>query len=109
MSKKPTHQDYVDDLCRRLSEKKYTDYVHKNVEYSMGECDVLIELEGRKKYRKIYYQIKTNYTKEGYKKCVQQVLRWSEYWHKRTPHIDFYGVYWSPEKVIRVCKNGKQR
>lgn len=93
------HQSLVDIVHDVLKFNHESDDVLKNVEYCMGECDVLLI---NPKFE-IYYEIKCNHTNIGYGKAMSQLHRWSNYMFRTNPlpanetHIDYYGIYYKKD------------
>lgn len=101
--KRGKHDDLIRELYDRLKYKPYVKNILMNVHYPLGECDLLVH-QGNK--RVIYYQVKTNHTKKGYNKCIKQLKRWSGFYKAAFNDKDYYGIYYAPGKLERICKNG---
>ena len=105
--KRSKHQEHIDEIVERLYDKPYADFIDANTEYSKGECDILYDA-GTK--RVVNYEIKSNHTEKGYRKAVQQLLRWSSASYAHHPKGNYYGVYKAIGiKPTIVCRNGVLR
>ncbi|MFW6027037.1 MAG: hypothetical protein ACOCRX_11940 [Candidatus Woesearchaeota archaeon] len=76
-----------------------------NVEYELGELDVYAINCGRQ----VYYEVKGNHSDKALEKAHDQLQRWTEYMHKRYKDYNFYGVYYTPQKIKLLYKNGYKR
>ena len=95
------HSNLCRNLENRLKQKSYVIDTWLEIEYKLGECDVLTT-QGN---RFVYYEVKSNYNSKSLEKAKKQLVRWSNYWHKKHKK-DCYGVYYSPTKIILLAKNG---
>lgn len=96
-----------DSLCNLVKEsiKGWYEYVTTDVDYIHGQLDVF----ARDGARNVYYEIKSNFSPKSYKKGKEQLMRWTKYMYKRNPGNNYYGVYYSPQLVRLICKNGRRR
>ena len=102
--RKGIHQSTIDDLVDRFIGKHYVKSVEKNVNYVMGECDILVEYTDR---RTAYWEIKSNHSKKSFMTAVRQLMRWSQVMNSTNPNRNYYGIYVASDDFIAVlCKNG---
>lgn len=83
------HQRLVNILASELEKKPYVKWVRTNVDYELGECDVLTK-QGN---RLVYYEVKCNNTPGGYKKAQKQLSRWANFNKSKNAR----GVYVTPQ------------
>jgi len=107
--RKPNKNKIHDTLCHLLSEeinKRYNyDVVKTDVDYKLGQCDVLAE----NKYRSVYYEVKCSISEKSLKKSQKQLQRWSKYMKKYYKEKNYYGVLHSQNLTYLICKNGELR
>jgi len=109
------HNQICKNLATELKDRGWYDDVYTNIDYDLGECDVLAVSNSRK----VYFEIKVNHTIKGYNKSKHQLLRYtsSRYYRsrplrdgtfkgKKFDGKDFYGVYHTPTQPLEIiCKN----
>lgn len=87
MGSKTKHDKLTDKLYRELKKEKDINWIQKNVEYDLGECDILL----KKNNQMIYYEIKSNFCRKSYNKGMDQIHRFMEYFPGNI------GVFYSPQ------------
>lgn len=96
-------------LCELLADTLWDRYqyttVTTNIEYPLGEVDVL----ARNDYREVYYEVKSSIKDKHRDKAVSQLLRWTRYQYDKDNSKNYYGVYCRPGRTELICKNGKTR
>ncbi len=107
--KKNKHETLIDKVYNAIKPKGCID-VFIGIEYGphsklLGEVDVW---EIYPTYE-VYYEAKSRHSDKQYNKAIHQTLRWTEYMKKHEPHKNYYGVYYTPELVKILCKNGELR
>lgn len=102
------HQQGVDSLVERLYNESYVNKISANQDYNLGELDVHTSQGDYN--RGVYYEYKTNHTRNGLTKALSQGQRWTKYEHNRHQNKNFYCVYvTSNYKPIIIAKNGSPR
>lgn len=96
------HNGLVDKVRNELLRYHDLYHVQKEVPYALGICDVLL----KRSNLDVYFEVKYNHTKVGYKKALNQLKRWSSYMKFKYPCKDFIGVYVSKYRRKPVIKNG---
>lgn len=99
MTKK--HDSLVRALTEALDSKPYVKQISTCQEYELGETDVLTEQD----FGWVYYEVKSNHHKAALDRAKNQLIRWSNYFHRHTGKTA-YGVYWTPQHVQLIAKNG---
>lgn len=104
------HNKHCDNLEKRVQDNSRIIDTYTNKEYGnvLGEVDVYSKQYINGKYYHVYYEVKCNNKPQGYIKAQKQLIRWSKWYHKQTGET-CYGVYWTPQKVILMAKNGRLR
>ena len=99
------HQQICNSLHSRLNQKHYYDEVTINVNYSLGETDVLAKTPTHE----IYYEVKSKNTYRAFCKALDQLCRWTKFRHEQNPNKNYYGAYYTSDYMELIAKNGKLR
>lgn len=102
------HDCLVQKLFNILKNSQRYETVDRNIDYALGECDVL----ARNKDCELYYEVKSKHHVTGLNKAIRQLVRWSAYEHNQNKRKDYIGVYVGGhrgelEKVVEICRNGQ--
>lgn len=97
------HNSLVDIVYNEVLKNNDPSEVFHEAPYDLGICDVLLV----KPTHQVYFEVKYNETKIGFKKAFKQLKRWSEYNRHYDKDTDYIGVYVSSNVRKPVIKNGK--
>jgi len=86
MGSKTKHDKLTDKIYKELK-RLNIDWIQKNVEYDLGECDLLLKIDNQM----IYYEIKSNFSRKSYNKGIKQIHRFMNYFPGNI------GVFYSPQ------------
>ena len=109
------HNQLCEDLAKTIRGRGWYDKVYTNIDYDLGECDVLAISDTRA----VYFEVKINHSLKGYNKSKHQLLRYTssryyksvpirnrEFDPKKFEGKDFYGIYYTPTQPLEIiCKN----
>lgn len=97
-----------DSICNQvksiIDSKSNYNKISTNIEYELGECDVLC----RNSTREVYYEVKNHYNDKAYCRATEQLNRWTSYMDRKG-NKNYYGVLYTPEKIVMLSKNGFSR
>ena len=100
MSNNSKHDKIVDNLEERLIKNENYEYIGKNIEYKTkkyeGEFDIILYNSKADKWH--YYEVKSNYTNENWKKANEQINRA----RKAYPNDTIRGIFVSPQYIKRI-------
>lgn len=102
------HEHLCDIVFRELKNKGH--FVKKDIEYGT-KTDLLGQLDVYQKDDKkcVYWEIKGNYHLQNYEKAQDQLLRYTDYMHRKDKNRNYYGVFYTPEHIYLLSKNSNKR
>jgi len=94
--KRSKHDMVTDNLEQRLRKSNNVRKIYRNVNYLLGECDILAQYYDGKF---VYYEVKSTHSKRNMNKAQDQLIRWIDYMKFHYPERTYYGVYHSPKRT----------
>lgn len=106
MKKRNKHQIGILELEARLKEKGNSSEILLNLEYSLGEFDLLVYSKGSYGY---YIEYKSTDRHKSLRTAIKQLVRGTTYLKMIEHTRNWYGIYSTPNGHKIICKNGEVR
>lgn len=95
------HEGLVHLLYERLKEKPYVDEIFIEKEFGYARPDILTR-QGKKW---VCYEVKSNFSHKSYRRGTDQLCTFTMRFHP-FDNAPVYGVYWSPQVMKLMYRDG---
>jgi len=102
--KRGRHDKGVDALEDRLNGKHWIVRVEKDKEYPFGQFDLLVTTINNHKW---YLEYKSRDSYVNFRHAKEQLYRGTKWLKSQFKKLDSPGIYYSPQRVVKVAYNGR--